>query len=85
MMGRQLTNLISAEVGKIKPPQVGKIKPPKMGNFTPPLTRIIQLGCPELHITWLPLKWGQKKAQYPYVGHCAVKKLDYPLSSGAFF
>ena len=30
MMGRQLANLIFAEVGNFKPP--------KMGNFTPPLT-----------------------------------------------
>jgi predicted Zn-dependent protease with MMP-like domain len=22
----------------------------------------------------------QKKVQYPYIGHCAVKRLDYPLS-----
>jgi hypothetical protein len=26
-----------------------------------------------------------KKAQYPYIGHCAVKKLDYPLIKWSVF
>jgi hypothetical protein len=32
----------------------------------------------------LPLKMDTKKAQYPYIGHCAVKKIRLHLSSGAF-
>ena len=27
----------------------------------------------------LPLKMGIKKAQYPYIGHCAVKKIRLHL------
>jgi len=32
----------------------------------------------------LPRKKAQKKAQYPYIGHCAVKRLDYSYIKWSF-